>query len=111
MPETANFDALISEFYKVWFRYHPVAAIFAGVPGYEGLLAADGDDDVGALSSWLSNLLLGLEELQFEALDPDRQLDLQLIFGAAMIEHRMLLEQDWRHRDPARYLPLRPCRS
>ncbi|MBL3528726.1 MAG: DUF885 family protein [gamma proteobacterium endosymbiont of Lamellibrachia anaximandri] len=107
MPETANFDALISEFYKVWFRYHPVAAIFAGVPGYEGLLAADGDDDVGALSSWLSNLLLGLEELRFEALDPDRQLDLQLIFGAAMIEHRMLLEQDWRHRDPARYLPLR----
>jgi peptidoglycan/xylan/chitin deacetylase (PgdA/CDA1 family) len=24
-----------------------------------------------------------------------------------MIEHRILLEHDWRHRDPAKYLPLR----
>lgn len=107
MSETTTFDELICEFYKVWFRYHPVAAIFAGVSGYEGLLAADGDDDVGALASWLSNLLVGLEELDFEALDPDRQLDMQLLFGAAMVEHRILLECDWRHRDPAKYLPLR----
>ena len=107
MSEAAAFDELISDFYKVWFRYHPVAAIFAGVSGYEGLLEADGDDDIGALGYWLSNLLVGLEELDFAALDPDRQLDLQLIFGAAMVEHRILLECDWRHRDPAKYLPLR----
>ncbi|MGD8589995.1 MAG: DUF885 family protein [Chromatiales bacterium] len=107
MSEAATFDELICEFYKVWFRYHPVAALFAGVSGYEGLLAADGDDDVGALASWLGNLLVSLEELDYEALDPDRQLDMQLIFGAAMIEHRTLLECDWRHRDPAKYLPLR----
>ncbi|MEN8179473.1 MAG: DUF885 family protein [Pseudomonadota bacterium] len=107
MSEATTFDDLISEFYKVWFRYHPVAAIFAGVSGYEGLLEADGDDDIGALASWLSNLLVGLEELNFAALDPDRQLDLQLLFGAAMVEHRTLLECDWRHRDPAKYLPLR----
>ncbi len=107
MSEVAAFDELICEFYKVWFRYHPIAAIFAGVSGYEGLLAADGDDDVGALASWLSSLLVSLEELDYTALDPDRQLDMQLIFGAAMIEHRTLLECDWRHRDPAKYLPLR----
>lgn len=107
MSEANAFDELISEFYKVWFRYHPVAAIFAGVPGYEGLLEADGDDDIGALACWLSNLLVGLEELDFQALDPDRQLDLELLFGAAMVEHRTLLECDWRHRDPAKYLPLR----
>ena len=103
----AAFDELISEYYKVWFRFHPLAAIFAGVTGYEGLLEADGDDDIGALASWLSNLLVGLEELDFAALDPDRQLDMQLLFGAAMVEHRILLECDWRHRDPAKYLPLR----
>jgi hypothetical protein len=107
MSEVAAFDELICEFYKVWFRYHPIAAIFAGVSGYEGLLAADGDDDVGALASWLSSLLVSLEELDYTALDQDRQLDMQLIFGAAMIEHRTLLECDWRHRDPAKYLPLR----
>ncbi|MDJ0805425.1 MAG: DUF885 family protein [Gammaproteobacteria bacterium] len=107
MNEAGTFDELISEFYKVWFRYHPVAAIFAGVSGYEGLLEADGDDDIGALGSWLSNLLVSLEELDYAALDPDRQLDLQLLFGAAMVEHRTLLECDWRHRDPAKYLPLR----
>ncbi len=107
MSEAGEFDALISEFYRVWFRYHPVAAIYAGVPGYEGLLDPDGDDDVGALSHLLSNLLVGLKEIDFDALDPDRQLDLQLIYGAVMIEHRVLLEHDWRHRDPAKYLPLR----
>jgi len=107
MSEAGEFDALVSEFYRVWFRYHPVAAIYAGVPGYEGLLNPDGDDDVGALSHLLGNLLVGLKEIDYPALDPDRQLDLQLIYGAVMIEHRVLLEHDWRHRDPAKYLPLR----
>ncbi|MCU7796855.1 MAG: DUF885 domain-containing protein [Candidatus Thiodiazotropha sp. (ex Myrtea spinifera)] len=107
MTEAANFDALVSDFYRVWFRFHPVAAIYAGVAGYEGRLEPDGDDDVGALSHLLSNLLVSLKELDYAALDPDRQLDLQLIYGAVMIEHRVLLEHDWRHRDPAKYLPLR----
>ncbi|MET0070973.1 MAG: DUF885 family protein [Candidatus Thiodiazotropha sp.] len=104
--EAAAFDRLIADYYRVWFRFHPLAAVYASVPGYEGLLAADGDDDMGALASLISNLLVGLKELDYEALDADRQLDLQLLYGAALIEHRMLLEQDWRHRDPARYLPL-----
>jgi hypothetical protein len=107
MSETGAFDVLVSEFYRVWFRYHPVAAIYAGVPGYEGLLSADGDDDKGALSHLLGNLLTSLKDLDYEALDADRKLDLQLLYGAVMIEHRILLEHDWRHRDPAKYLPLR----
>ncbi|MES9943841.1 MAG: DUF885 family protein [Candidatus Thiodiazotropha sp.] len=104
--EAADFDRLIADYYRVWFRFHPVAAVYASVPGYEGLLAADGDDEMGALASLISNLLISLKELDYEALDADRQLDLQLIYGAAMVEHRMLLEHDWRHRDPARYLSL-----
>jgi hypothetical protein len=107
MSEAAAFDALVSEFYRVWFRFHPVAAIYAGVPGYEGQLNPDGDDDAGAMAHLLSSLLVCLEEVDRKSLDADRQLDLQLIYGAAMIEHRILLEHDWRHRDPARYLPLR----
>jgi hypothetical protein len=107
MSEAAAFDALVSDFYRVWFRFHPVAALYAGVPGYEGLLNPDGDDDMGALSHLLGNLLESLDEIDGASLDADRQLDLHLIRGAAMIEHRILLEHDWRHRDPARYLPLR----
>ncbi|MET0029311.1 MAG: DUF885 family protein [Candidatus Thiodiazotropha sp.] len=102
----ATFDELVSEYYRIWFRYHPLAAVYASVPGYEGLLTADADDEIGALSSLIGNLLVGLKELDFDALDPDRQLDLQLVYGSALVEHRMLLEQDWRYRDPARYLPL-----
>jgi hypothetical protein len=111
MSEASDFDALVSDFYRVWFRYHPVAAIYVGVAGYEGLLDPDGEDDVGALSHLLSHLLLSLKDLDFQVLDPDRQLDLQLIYGAVMIEHRVLLEHDWRHRDPAKYLPLRPLQE
>jgi len=107
MSEAADFDRLVSDFYRVWFRFHPMAAILTGVPGYEGLLDPDGDDDVGALDDLLGNLLVSLKELDYDALDADRQLDLQLIYGAVTIEHRTLLEHDWRHRDPARYLPLR----
>lgn len=104
--EAAAFDSLIADYYRVWFRFHPVAAVYASVPGYEGLLAADGDDEMGALANLLSNLLMSLKELDYDALDADRQLDLQLIYGNAIVEHRLLLEHDWRHRDPARYLPL-----
>lgn len=108
MSEAADFDRLVSDFYRIWFRFHPLASILNGVPGYEGLLDPDGDDEIGALSSLLGNLLVSLKELDYGALDADRQLDLQLVYGAAMIEHRILLERDWRYRDPARYLPLRP---
>jgi hypothetical protein len=101
-----DFDELVADYYRIWFRYHPLAAVYASVPGYEGLLTADGDDEIGALSNLLSNLLVSLKELDFDALDSDRQLDLHLIYGAALIEHRFLMEQDWRYRDPARYLPL-----
>jgi hypothetical protein len=104
--EAAAFDNLIADYYQVWFRFHPQAAVYASVPGYEGLLAADGDDEMGALANLISNLLMSLEELDYDALDADRQLDLQLLYGTAIVEHRLLLEHDWRHRDPARYLPL-----
>ncbi|MCG8039115.1 MAG: DUF885 domain-containing protein, partial [Candidatus Thiodiazotropha taylori] len=101
-----DFDELVADYYRAWFRFHPLAAVYASVSGYEGRLTADGDDDNGALANLISNLLASLDNLDFEQLDEDRQLDLQLIRGAALVEHRMLLEQDWRYRDPAKYLPL-----
>jgi hypothetical protein len=104
--QAADFDGLIADYYRVWFRFHPLAAVYASVSGYEGLLAADGDDEMGALASLIGNLLVSLKEFDYETLDADRQLDLQLLYGSAMVERRLLLEHDWRRRDPARYLPL-----
>lgn len=102
----AAFDALAAEFFPVWFRYHPEAAAVAGVSGYAGLLTPHGDDEVAALESWLEALVVALEELDYRGLDPGRRIDLRLMFGAARAEHQALLERDWRHRDPLRFLPI-----
>ena len=102
----AAFDALAEEFFSVWFRYHPDRALAAGVHGYEHLLPAQSDDELAALGGWLETLIVALEELDFSALDEDRRIDLRLMFGAARVEHQELLERDWRHRDPLRFLPV-----
>jgi hypothetical protein len=106
MPESAAFDALAREFFSVWFRYHPGAALANGIGDYAGLLAPQSDDEHAALGSWLETLIVALEELDYAALDPDRRLDAELMFALARIEHKELLERDWRRRDPMRFLPL-----
>lgn len=102
----AVFDALCEEFFSVWFRYHPDVAAEAGVGGFERLLPAQSDDEISALGGWLESLIVALEELDYGALDGDRRIDLRLLFSAARVEHRELLEHDWRRRDPLRYLPV-----
>ncbi|MFE8033318.1 hypothetical protein [Thiohalocapsa marina] len=106
MSEAAAFDALVEEFFSVWFRFHPLAAVHSGRGTAGSLLPLHTDDDQAALAGWLETLIVALEELDFNALDQDRQLDLELLFALATVEHRELLERDWRHRDPARFLPL-----
>jgi hypothetical protein len=99
------FGALVREFYEVWFRFHPERAIDAGVSGFEGRLPAFDDDDIGALTGWLESAIVELEELDYASLAPDECIDLRLLFGACHLEHRDLLEADWRHRDPVGFLP------
>ena len=106
MSETAAFDELAREFFGVWFRFHPDAALRAGVADFGALLPAQADDDHAALGNWLETLIVALEEFDYGALDPERQIDLQLMFALARVEHREMLERDWRHRDPVRFLPL-----
>lgn len=101
-----RFDRLVAEFYQSWFRFHPEVAVDQGVPGYAGLLRPYDDDDVGALIVLQEKLLNGLEELDPERLDPDRQIDYRLLAGQARIEHHELLERDWRRRDPQGFLPV-----
>lgn len=116
MPETdcgpkgstpgQRFDQLVEAYYRAWFRYHPEAAVEAGVEGYAHLLTPYGDDDIGALVSLNEKLLDALEELERDALDPQRRLDYEVLYGAALIEIHQLRESDWRYHDPGRFLPL-----
>jgi uncharacterized protein (DUF885 family) len=99
------FDSLIQEFYEVWLRFHPEQALRAGISGYEGRLPAVEDDDTSALLSWLESLVVGLGEVDFHSLDVDRQIDMQMLFGAAQVESQVLHQRDWRRRDPGAFLP------
>ncbi len=101
-----QFDLLVEQYYRAWFRFHPEAAVDAGVAGYEKLLPPYDDDDVGALLALDEKLLAGLEEINPRHLDADRALDYRVLRGAALIEHHELLERDWRRRDPVAYLPV-----
>lgn len=99
-------QGLIESYYRAWFRYHPEAAVDAGVPGYASLLRPYGDDDLGALVALHEKLLAALDELDAAALDDEERLDFDVLRGAALLEHHELLERDWRERDPTRFLPV-----
>jgi len=106
MSEAADFDALTGEFFAVWLRYHPEAALRAGIVELNVVLPAQSDDDQAALAGLLETLIVALEEMDYAALDAERRLDLELMFALARAEHRELLEHDWRHRDPLAHLPV-----
>lgn len=101
-----TFDQLVADYYHAWFNFHPEAAVDVGVPGHETRLTPYDDDTQGALANLHEMLLRGLDELDAPALDTERRLDYQVLRGAAVIEHHDLLERDWRHRDPVRFLPV-----
>ena len=96
----------LATYYHAWFRFHPEAAVDAGVRGFEALLAPYDDDDMGALITLNEELLGGIDELPVETLDADTQLDCWLAYGAALLEMEKLVEADWRGRDPERFLPV-----
>jgi hypothetical protein len=106
VPEvSAAFDMLAADFFTVWFRFHPDLAVEAGVTGFSQLLPTQDDDEQAALAGWLESLIVALEELDYDGLDRERRIDLELMFAAARVEHCELHQRDWRQRDPLRFLP------
>ncbi len=106
LEAAAAFDAVVAEFYEGWFRYHPDRALELGFPVSGRVLPPQEDDDLAALCGWIEALILGLDEVAFTALDADRQLDYELLVGAARIEHLESLTRDWRWLDPLHFLPV-----
>ena len=80
------FDDIVDTYYRAWFRYHPEAAVDAGVEGYAHLLTPAGAARRGALVCLNDELRVELEELDAGKLDADRALDLTLLQGAIQVE-------------------------
>ena len=100
------FSELINSYYQAWFRFHPEIAVDLGIRGFESQLTPFADDDIGALTVLNGKLIDTLDEFDTSSLSDAQCIDLELMYGAAAIESAELIEQDWRYRDPARYLPI-----
>ena len=106
LPQSHAFEQTLAAYYRAWFRYHPEAAVETGVPGYARLLTPYRDEDRGALVHLNDALIVGLDELDGAALNPDQQLDLQLVRNAARLENEYLLEIEPQRLDPGKFLPV-----
>lgn len=100
------YNDLIDSYYRAWFRYHPESAVDLGVDGYATQLTPFADDEIGALTSLHAKLIDSVDELNSDALNAEQLIDIKLMRGQALLERKRLLEQDWRSRDPARFLPI-----
>lgn len=107
LPENSQtFDRIENSFLSSWCRFHPEAALDAGVEDYAGLLTPSDDDSLGILIVLHEKCLSALDEIDQTQLDPDRYLNYQVLHGWTLLEHHELMEHDWRYRDPARFLPI-----
>ncbi len=108
MTDSANctFDELQQAYYQAWFRFHPEEAASVGLEAYAGLLRPCDDDDIGALISLNQKMHSALDEIDEEALDPDRAIDYRLMKSAVSVELHDLQERDWRYRNPLLYVPV-----
>ena len=101
-----QFRALIAEYYRSWFRFHPEAAVDVGVWGYEHLLTPFMPDELGPLVCLNDQLLVSLDEIDRTALTADDRTDFDLVRGAALLENEYVLDIAPRTPDPARLLPI-----
>ena len=100
------FNELLAAYYTAWFRFHPEAAVQAGVHGYEDLLHPYADDQIGALIALDEMLLSSLDELDFAGISADAQIDYSLLYNATAWELHQLLEHDWRYTRPQDFVPV-----
>jgi uncharacterized protein (DUF885 family) len=105
-PERETFGRLVDDYYRAWFRFHPEAAVGAGVDGYAHVLTPFDQEASAALECLNDELLVGLNEIDRAHLDADARLDLDVLYGAAWLENRYLVEILPHRVDPARTLPV-----
>ncbi len=106
VPNRTRFEEVLRGYYRVWFRFHPEAAVDAGVMGYAHLLTPYTEDERGALVCLNDELMVGLDELSRYGLSVDQQLDMDILYNAARLENEYLLDGETQRPDPSRYLPI-----
>lgn len=107
MNDTAQeFTQICDAYYASWYRFHPQAAVAIGVYQYAGSLPPYDENSHRALVVLHEELITALEALTPSELDPDQLLDYQILQGAAYLERKNLLLQDWRYQRPQDYLPI-----
>jgi len=103
---SAQFDALVQTYYRAWFRFHPEAAVDAGVSGYAHLLTPCSEEAKGGLICLNDELRVALDELNLAVLDADRRVDYEILRGAVQLENQYLLDLAPQRVDPRRWLPV-----
>lgn len=102
----SDFDSLVRDYYGAWFRFHPEAAVDAGVIGYADRLTPFDPEARGALVCLNNEFIVALEEWPAERLSPDQRVDRDVLYEAARLENEFLLDIDPHRPDPSRYLPI-----
>lgn len=114
-----TYDRIEQSYLATWCRLHPEAALDAGIDDYADKLSSHDDETIGIQIVLNEKCLAALDEINLSELDAERQINYQILYSQANIEHHALMEHDWRHRDPTRFLPtnalhqltLRPVRD
>lgn len=101
-----NFDRIEQSYLATWCRLHPEAALDAGIDDYAGQLSSHDDETIGIHIVLNEKCLAALDEIAISELNANRQINYQLLYSQANLEHHALMEHDWRHRDPTRFLPI-----
>ncbi|HHA18481.1 MAG TPA: DUF885 family protein, partial [Methylophaga sp.] len=100
------YDRVEHSYLSTWCRFHPEAALEAGIEDHAGKLKPYDDESIGIQIVLNEKCLAALDEIDFSALGPERQIHYQIMHGCAELEHHTLMEHDWRHRDPTQFLPI-----
>lgn len=103
---SARFRELLDTYYRAWFRYHPEAAVDAGVAGYEHLLAPFLPEQRAPLVCLNDQLICALDELDRAALDDDSAMDCDVARAAAFLENQRILDVEPHRPDPEALLPI-----
>jgi uncharacterized protein (DUF885 family) len=101
-----TFKRIEQSYLTAWCRLHPEAALDAGIDDYADKLTAFDDETIGIQIVLNEKCLVALDEININELDAEHQINYQILYSQANLEHHALMEHDWRHRDPTHFLPI-----
>lgn len=101
-----TFDRIEHSYLTTWCRFHPEQALEAGIEDHADKLKPHDDEAIGIQIVLNEKCLAALDEIDIATLDPERQINYQILYSCANLEHHNLMDHDWRHRDPTQFLPI-----